>query len=552
MAPAFDTRPAPPEASPPAVARWGRLAGIGGVLLVAAILLFTGLGHYAFWDDEAATALGAKGILRTGDNSALLDHGNIVAYRNGTALKGFSNRVEPLLAPYLTAASFAVFGVHAWSGRLPFALFGLGTFALMLCWARRENGRVFAVLALGLIGNVSLILYARNCRYYALAIFFSLALAYLYQRRKPDRASVTAFVGLSILLFTSNYLNYLAFYVCLTLDYLVWQRRQVALGWRTLWWVCVPQLIVNGLIVSIWNPFQTSHGGAVWQNSFGDRWTLFGWQWRDTDQCEFLCFPLLLLALGLGLAQRRTLLVRGCVALTVYVVVITVVSPQVVHETHGADVRYLAPLIPLAVALEGAAICALFEGPTVLPLAAALLVFGTNLLNGGPFLRVGFRSTFFSYVKELAQPPPEPYTPTADWINAHVPAGSAVWVLPNYATYPLMVRAPEALYAWQLTLPPRPGFADLPQIHFLGESRPDYLVAFGPHVGEMTKFFEKWNRPDVHYEQVATINVYWQDVYRPEIFQRMFEPVTGFDPGRDAVYIFRRTAPPLPPDREMR
>ena len=133
-----------------------------------------------------------------------------------------------------------------------------------------------------------------------------------------------------------------------------------------------------------------------------------------------------------------------------------------------------------------------------------------------------------------------------------MPEGSSVWVDPNYATCPLMFHAPIVLYAWQLTMPPRPGFGDLPQIHFLGESPPDYLVAFGPYVNDMQAFFQKWNRPDVTYERVAAINVFWQDSYRPEIFMRAFEPVTGFPPETQGAYIFRRTHPPLPPEQEMK
>ena len=215
---------------------------IGVTLIIAAILLFTGLGFHAFWDDEAATALGAKGILRTGYNSALIDYGNIVAYNNGSALKGYENRIEPLLASYVTAASFALFGINTWSGRLPFAFFGFGTFALILFWARRERLPLLIVLAIGLIGNVSLILYSRNCRYYAPSIFFSVAAAYIYSQKKRDSRSLVIFVGLSIGLLLSNYLNYIAFYVCLGLDYIVWERRRMPLSWRMLLFLFIPAI----------------------------------------------------------------------------------------------------------------------------------------------------------------------------------------------------------------------------------------------------------------------------------------------------------------------
>jgi hypothetical protein len=39
---------------------------------------------------------------------------------------------------------------------------------------------------------------------------------------------------------------------------------------------------------------------------------------------------------------------------------------------------------------------------------------------------------------------------------------------------------------------------------------------------------------------VATINTYWRDSYRPELYWRNFEPNTSFDPNTEAVYIFKR------------
>jgi hypothetical protein len=147
----------------------------------------------------------------------------------------------------------------------------------------------------------------------------------------------------------------------------------------------------------------------------------------------------------------------------------------------------------------------------------------------------------------LLHPPPEPYTPTAQWINDHVPEGASIWVLPDNATYPLMFHAPRALYAWQLNWPPRPDFAGLPPIHFKGREPPDYLIAFGPSLSEMVQALPKLNRPDVSYERVATINVFWRDLYRPELFWHFFEPITNFNPNSEAVYIFQRTKPPIAP-----
>ncbi len=522
-----------------------RYALIAAFLLAIVALLFARLGHYALWDDEAVTALNAKGVMRTGDTSVWMDHGNIIGSRGGNMVVDFHDRSTPPLASYLTAASFTLFGINSWMARLPFALFGLATFALILFWARHESLPVLSVLIIALLTNVSLLLYFRQCRYYGAVIFISVAMAYVYWRWKPTPRTLLSFAALSILLFASNCLCYVATYVCFGVDYLAWKRRDWPPTWRNALLLFGPQIAANGLIFSVWNPLRTEFGSNGASNTFWDRLTLFFWYWRDLDQSEFFALPILLLALAVGLVQRRFWLVRGCVAILVYVTVVTFTSPQPAHLTSVADVRYVVTIIPLAIALEVGVLCILFQRHAILAIGAALIVFGTNLLNGGPFLDSGFRSTILSYAGELLNPPPEPYTPTAEWINQHVPDGDSVWVLPDYATYPLMLHAPRALYAWQLHWPPRPDFAGLPPIHFMGREAPDYLVAFGPSLGAMEQAIGSWNRPDVSYRQVATINTFWKDMYRPELFWRTFTPITGYDPRSQAIYIFQRTKPPI-------
>ncbi|MCE0499452.1 MAG: hypothetical protein LV481_16040 [Methylacidiphilales bacterium] len=517
--------------------------------LIMAGLIFARLGHYALWDDESDTALTGKGVQRTGDTSILLDHGNILAYRGGISVTGFRGRTMPPLPAYLAAASFTLFDVDAFSARLPFALFGLGTVALILLWIRREPWPVPLVLAAGLVGNVSLILFFRQCRYYGPTIFFSVAILFIYWRWKPTPRNLLVLSGLSFLLFASQYLDYIALYLCLGVDYLVWRRREWKPGW--LGWLCLfgPQIVLNGVIGSIWNPFRTHIGNYESFNTLGDRLVLYFWYWRDMDRCEFLALPVILLALGVGLAQRRTWLVRGVVALAVYVAGVSLVSPQIIRQALEGEVRYLTPVIPLAIALEAGVLCVLLERRKGLLIVAVLVVFGTNLLNYWPFLPSGLRpwelrSTLLSYLGELSLPQTEPYTPTAQWINDNVPEGKSIWVLPYPAAYPLMFHAPKARYAWQLEWPPRPDFASRPPIDFIGQEPPDYLIAFGPSLEDMARFLQAWNRPDVHYQPVKTIDVYWLDKYRPELYWRNFQSTTDFNHDTEAIYIFQRVAPP--------
>ena len=511
-------------------------------------LIFARLGYYALWGDEALTALEAKAVLETGDTSMVIDHGNIIAYRDALLIHDFCDRSTPPLSSYLTAASFSLLGVNSFSARLPFALLGLGTVALMLLWAYREKWPVLLVLAAALIGNVSLILFFRQCRYYAPAIFFSVAIAFVYWRWKPSPRNLLILSVLSVLLFVGDYMNYLALYFCMGVDWLIWRRNEWKPGW--LGWLCFlgPQTVLIALVVRIWNPLKTHFGSYEGFNTVGDRLTLFFWYWRDMHRCEFFAIPVILLALAVGIVQYRDWLIRGCVAMAVYVAGLALVSPQIISHSVEGEVRYLAPLIPLALALQTGALCALLEGRRHLLIVAALVVFGTNLLNYWPTGSPGLhpwelRSTLLSYLGELGMPQTEPFTPTSQWINENVPEGASICVEPYYMIYPLMFHAPHALYAWQLSWPPRPDLAGLPRIHFIGQEPPDYVIGFGPAAGQFMQSLQAWKRPDVRYQAVKTIDAYWQDGYRPELYWRNFQTTTDFNSSTEAVYIFQRMAP---------
>jgi len=507
-----------------------------------AFLLFTRLGYYALWDDESLAALSAKAIQATGDTSVLLDHDNIVAYRDGLYVHDFADRSTPPLAAYLAAASFDCFGVSAFTARLPFALFGLGTGALLLLWARELTTPARWVLLAAMFGNVSLILFCRQCSHDSPAIFFSLAIVFVLWRWKPSVWQLTILAVLSVCLFAANFMSYVALYAVLAVDYLAWRRKEHPLGWSGLVLLFLPQIILNGAIASVWNPFHTAFGSYEAANTLFDRLMLFTWCWRDMDRCEFFSIPLLLLALAVGIVQGRAWLVRGVAALIVYVAVIALTSPQPIRQSMETEVRYVTPVLPLVIALQAGALVALLEKRAAVLAIAAALAFGTNLFNGGPFMAWGTRSTILSYLGELSLPQAEPYTPTAAWINANVPANKSVWATPYYTAYPLMFAAPNVHYAWQLTWPARPDFASLPPIDFAGRVSPDYIVAFGPAQGALAQIESQHMLPDFHYQLVQTIPVYWKDMYRPELYWRLFETMSAFDPDRAGVFIYRKTA----------
>jgi hypothetical protein len=505
--------------------------------------LFARLGHYALWDDEAGTALNAKSILATGDMSVWVDQHNIFAYRGGAELRDLKNRYVPPLAAGVTAAAFAAARrTDAWTARAPFAAMGLATVGLLLWSVRRTRAGPAAgwLMSAAILGHVSFFLYARQARYYAAAMLLTLAIALVYASGRTTRAAAGLVAGLSVLLCAANYLNYLALYLCLAVDYVVWRRHERPLtagAWAVL---LVPQVMLCGAIAAIWNPF-TTQGGAAWHPAtLGDKVLLFAWQWRDLNQNEFVCGALVIAAACLAWRRRDPWLRRGLAALVVYVAAITALSPQPVAETSAADIRYLAPLIPLGMILSVRAISQLTARRVWLAAPIALAAAGTNLFHGGPLLERGLRSTIADYVQELRAPPTDPFTVAAAWISRHVRAGESILVLPDYMTYPLMFHAPAPVYAWQLPMPPAPQFAGLPAIHFMGQVAPDYIVAFGPSAA----ILRGWCQSGTSYVLAATLDHFWKDVHRPELHHHRFAPVTRYAPATEAIYIFTRR--PLP------
>lgn len=543
------------------------------VLVASAALLFLRLGHAALWDDEANTALFAGSVWRTGDTLALLGDGhNLVAYSQGGELTDLKNRVLPPLQYYVAALGVGPAPGSALAARLPFALCGLLTVLLLLRWfVGHGDGHgvgqgqgpptplAAAVFGLALLGNVSFFLYARQCRYYALAILLSTAIAYLYEHLR-DRRQVALLSALSALLWAANYMSYAALYTCLAIDYLLFRRRLAQADARAkdgpgdpllrpagLALLLLPQAILIGALLTVYSPLGKYEGGSGPLHHA----RLFFWNLRDLNASEMGVGLLLLLAPVVGAWRRDLHLVRGALALLVYVAVVAAISPQPVGTTR-AYVRYLAPLLPLCVALSARTVLRLCEGRgPALALCLSVLAFGTNALHGGPLsgdVRTLYnravppdvlRSTPLRYLGELYAPPPSSYAMAASFVRAHVRPGQSVWVQPGYATYPLMWAAPAPVYAWQLA-DLRGQFQGLAEIHVQGRVAPDYVIVFGPKIRSLWEAMERLGHRRDRYEPAATLDVHWYDLTRPEIFWHAFSPVRGFDPQTEAVYIFRR------------
>jgi len=250
-------------------------------------------------------------------------------------------------------------------------------------------------------------------------------------------------------------------------------------------------------------------------------------------------------------------------------------APKPFEGYNMATVRYLAPVVPMCIFTAVISIQTLTMRAKWLVVPLSILAFGTNVLHGGPLVGIDkktmfstiiaqghFRSTVVEYIGELINPPPSAYRTVADWINANLEKKETVWVMPDFATYPLMYHAPKVMYAWQL----KPDFAtypmmyrasnelfvqrlkkkredqfkDLPGIHFYEQVPPNYIIAFGPQVGLVKYTFERLKERDISYNKIEQINLYWYDLIRPELFWHSFHEIKNFSFDTQAIYIFKR------------
>ena len=182
-----------------AVSRVSSNFGLAVVFAVLGFLFFFRLGAYYLWDDEAAQSLFAEQVWRTGDTSAVVGQ-NIIAYNQGAELSLLHGRANPPLPAYVIAPFVGLGGRSPFWVRFPGALCGLAYCGLILFWLRRAGADLTTsvLFCLGLLGDVALILFSRQARYYGIVLLCSLAIGYLYLARPRTARTL---VGISLLQF---------------------------------------------------------------------------------------------------------------------------------------------------------------------------------------------------------------------------------------------------------------------------------------------------------------------------------------------------------------
>lgn len=152
------------------------------LLFIGSFLLFKNLDNQYLWQDEAQTALVAKTVLSHGIPMGY-DGKNSFSQELGAEYgENYVWRWHTWFPFYLLAGFFEIFGINTFIARLPFALFGLATIAIVYffscsLWMSRRAGLIAAVL---LILSIPFLILSRQCRYYSPTAFFAISGLYSY------------------------------------------------------------------------------------------------------------------------------------------------------------------------------------------------------------------------------------------------------------------------------------------------------------------------------------------------------------------------------------
>jgi len=379
--------------------------GLAGILVLAALLSLWNLGSAYLWQDEAQTALLARTIL---DHGLPLGFDGRNHFSQDQGLEygpGYLWRWHNWLPLYVLASFFGLFGQHTAVARLPFALFGVGTVALVWLLGREvwRDGRAALAGATLLALCVPFLLLVRQCRYYAPTAFFVLLCLLAYRRflrRAPHGAPLLVLAG--VLLFHTHYLH------CAIL--LAALLAHAALWWRERFFALAASCAVVALIVAPWLLWT---GGTGHFEQYGDeafelgRSLRFGWQYLE--MLVLHAFPLWLLLVPLALVGLDKL--RGdplrapawdpLSCLLIYVVVCVVVFAGV---SPLPFFRFLTPLLPVFCLIAGAIVAALWRRQRLLGmLLLALVVVRGPLRDFGYELTHDFHGPIEAIVEHLEE-----------------------------------------------------------------------------------------------------------------------------------------------------
>jgi hypothetical protein len=535
-------------------------------------LALQGLGNHCFWDDEATTAIMARNFIKTGSLTGW-DGRNLWTYHDGAAMNRSLHCIDPPGGSLVAAISFRLFGYSNSTGRLPFVVFGIATlvfFWLLLSLEFRDNSEIRYYALLLTAFSYSFLLNIRQCRYYALCMFFSVTSYYLYMLTLEKRTYLRfCLLGVSLaLLFYSNYLLCAAFLGAMVLLHLTFYIKSFTKAdWAKLGLAVVlfsSLTLPYALWERIWvrPDFSFKAQGPI--NLFVSSIIRLCQNLRDLDLIGYIPGYCLVIAAVLIIAQRKRISAspavwRWAVLIIGYVLTLSVISPQpaiwsnVKGDLRFADIRYLVVLLPFCAGICGWTLTLFhrFRFGRILAVLGLAIILSSNLLS---FRLADSRVRWLlpAYISEIHANFRTPYDAVVEFLESKAAPNDLVYSSPEYTLCVLQWYLGEKLLTQGLLRPqtalPRERLADLHASLFLEDTFPRWIVCFGlkdPHCAGSIKFFSRTgydytcNSDKNTCTYIDIFNSYLVDMTRPELPFHSFGPVTPV-PRASGIYIFER------------
>jgi len=341
--------------------------------VVAAIVLFAGLGKIVFWGDEAETAILGRNTLGHGVPAAW-DGRNLVESLG----IGFNDRLiwnqQPWVQFYLVAGAFAAFGESTAAARAPFAAAALLAIILTYVLVLKETasrGQALAAMAL-LTVNVQFLLFARQCRYHAL-LALGVVLTMLAWRRIERKTGWLLFALAGAFLFHSNYLAFLPTMGAFWLYALLWQRRSKTLAPLAAATVIVAATGIAWMLYA--NVFESVSGQLPRKDIVQCLWWLKAYAGRVAHwMIPFVFLAAILLLLAKKRIPERRLVILSLLILVAHLLFIPLAAPALV-------LRYAVGVFPVAAILIASLLGALWRWKKPVAAAVAAIFLATHLFN---------------------------------------------------------------------------------------------------------------------------------------------------------------------------
>ena len=544
---------------------------LAAVLAFSGYLLFKNLDDTPLWCDEAETALVARNFLKTGHCTAW-DGRNLGTTRNGHLLDANLNFRNPPLSFYVTAASFRLFGESPFAARLPFAVIGLLTVLLLYGLIRLEcpGSPAFALFSAAMLGSCAeYILYARNCRYYALAVFLALLVFFVWRRllRRPGIGAATGLAAATALLYYTHFLICLAFCASLAVSWLLFERKSFP-GRKTAGRYLLATAVAfvaatlpYTLLHHSWERPDMPQGVPLWHHCI-----VMLWYVRESVTTGFA--PWLVLAGSVALLITRSLhgevrsLVRASLTiLAVNCLLIGLSSQQEMpknpHLRSLADIRYLVACFPFAAILAGATLDWLYRKMKPLGLVVALVLATTNIAScipwGNPrfdFSTPAVYSPLYRYWREIHR---HFFTATEAVmfvLRKNAQQDETFYAFPENRNNALCFHLGSLLVNSCVLDTNSPLGAErirrMSPFLLKSENFPDWVVFFGHYsYRETMRYFTRGVPQDDgtvayhEYECFSDLPIFGSESNRPETFWHSYAPVRVAEPFNH-VFIFRR------------